>query len=585
MEISDAPTAAPSSPPRPGALQLVAGQTLLGRYQVERMVGRGHEAPRFVMFDLVDKKQLLIDLIPPEHLKGKSGDVDIKRTFRKAFEAAEKLDHPAIARPTALEEWPEAGGLFIFYEHLEGRTLAQDLQERGDQPFSLEGALPILKQVAAALDYAHGLPKPIVHGRLTPSQILLGEDGGVRLTGFGPQFLPLRETPDRDLTYLAPEQIKGFPITPRTDLYALAAIAYEMLAGAPLFSAKRGTDIIRRILKENPAPIPALPDRINQPLLAALRLHASLRPANAEEMLQGLTGELPVELFKRSLAGKRVPWVLRALVRSLGPTWRIASPMIRYGVPTALAAALLLHWPSAPWNDPNAQVVNVAVNSLPPRPDWAQVVPETPKTDLPSPAAEATLEPAPEEPPPEKTPSPAESLLTAALSARGAADVTPPVPDEPSPPLKVVELDPKLPGPHPAPPPTFPTPPSPQQEAAEVSPMPPMKSESPGFPESRPGPWFVMAGSFSKEPNAVALVNRLTSLGIPGWMEQKAVKEKSYTRVVVGPFADRESGQEAKDILERRTGDKAALIKKKPEELNKKNLNGRSILQQANSKT
>ncbi|RPJ83180.1 MAG: PEGA domain-containing protein, partial [Deltaproteobacteria bacterium] len=159
-------------------------------------------------------------------------------------------------------------------------------------------ALPLLIQIGQALDYAHSKNPPVVHLDLKPLNILLTVDGYAKITDFGLARV-LRDLATRvsaweaagSLAYMAPEQIRGKGIGTWTDIYALAAVAYELLSGQPPFFTG---DLRWQIMHETVDPIPDMPDHVNKALLLGLAKDGSMRPKTAGEFVKMLSGEIPV---------------------------------------------------------------------------------------------------------------------------------------------------------------------------------------------------------------------------------------------------------------------------------------------------
>ena len=210
----------------------------IGKYEIVTPLGRGGFATVYRARDTQIGREVALKLI--------HGDLNHQPAFAERFrrEAAEaaQLHHPRIV---TIYDFGEAEGqLFLAMRLIEGRTLAQWLADRAR--LSLTEALPLLRQLAEALDYLH--QRQLVHRDLKPANILLeGEDSqlALTLTDFGlarsleasthlTQTGSVLGTP----AYLAPEQIDSTQfgqISPATDLYALGVILYQMLVGRPPF--------------------------------------------------------------------------------------------------------------------------------------------------------------------------------------------------------------------------------------------------------------------------------------------------------------------------------------------------------------
>ena len=154
-----------------------------------------------------------------------------------------RINHPAILR--MVDFFEDAGHLVLALEHLEGTSLDQLLQHLAERRQKLgdAAAFYIGHRVAGALAHAHaatdeqGAPTPIVHRNLHPSNVMIGVDGDVRLTGFGVGKI-LGRTPDTAIGtikgtpgYMAPEQVRGEPVTAKADTYGLGLLLWSLLTG------------------------------------------------------------------------------------------------------------------------------------------------------------------------------------------------------------------------------------------------------------------------------------------------------------------------------------------------------------------
>jgi serine/threonine-protein kinase len=190
----------------------------------------------------------------------------------------------------------DSDGPYIVMELVDGPTLAAYLRERGK--LSFEEATPILEQMLAVLGAAHA--RDIVHRDVKPANVLLAEDGRVKLADFGIAKVLSDVSAELTLhghvmgtpTYLAPERVAGHDATPQSDLYSVAVIGYEMVAGKPPF---KGEHMAATLAAHQRAPIPSLLDvRPDAPPAYAAAIERGLakdpadRFGSAEEMRDAL---------------------------------------------------------------------------------------------------------------------------------------------------------------------------------------------------------------------------------------------------------------------------------------------------------
>jgi serine/threonine-protein kinase len=241
----------------------------ISRYELIAEIGRGGMGVVYRAYEAALDRTVALKLLAP-NLANQPGFV--ARLRREAISAA-RLRHPNIA---LLYEFGQADDTaFLAMEYVPGRSLRQHL-EAG--PLPAERALAILDQIGQALDYAHRMG--IVHRDVKPSNILVGPGNQAMLIDFG-----LAEVSESTLLttdgavlgtphYMAPEQAAGRGADARADQYALAAVAYEMLTGAPPFHNRGATAVIHAHIYELPPPpteqCPSLPAAVNAVLLRAL---------------------------------------------------------------------------------------------------------------------------------------------------------------------------------------------------------------------------------------------------------------------------------------------------------------------------
>ncbi|MGW0392075.1 serine/threonine-protein kinase [Streptomyces sp. NPDC003042] len=213
------------------------GKQIAG-YRVERMIGRGGMAVVYCAKDLRLDRTVALKLIAPERAR----DDTFRRRFTHESRVAAKIDHPHIV--PIFEAGEIDGVLYIAMRYVAGPDLRALLDREG--PLPVATALRIAAQVASALDAAH--EHDLVHRDVKPGNILVAEGTDsdhpehVYLTDFGLTKKSLSLTGFTaagefvgTLDYMAPEQISGRPVDGRCDLYSLACVVYESLAGGPPF--------------------------------------------------------------------------------------------------------------------------------------------------------------------------------------------------------------------------------------------------------------------------------------------------------------------------------------------------------------
>jgi outer membrane protein assembly factor BamB/predicted Ser/Thr protein kinase len=240
--------------------------TAIGRYAVLDEIGRGGMGVVFRAYDPSLDRTVALKLLAP-HLA--HNPEFVARLRREAVSAA-RLRHPHIA--LLYEFGQDESAAFLAMEYLIGPSLRQ-LLEDGPLPFAQ--VVAVVKQVASALDHAHALG--VVHRDVKPSNILLNQAGDAVLIDFG-----LAQTAEDSLLtsdgallgtphYMSPEQARGLPADARSDQYALAAVAYEMLTGTPPFSGRSAAIIHGHIYE------PAFADELSRAFSPAIPRRRSRR--------------------------------------------------------------------------------------------------------------------------------------------------------------------------------------------------------------------------------------------------------------------------------------------------------------------
>jgi serine/threonine-protein kinase len=261
-----------------------------GRYKLDRLIASGGMAQVWQATDEVLRRQVAIKLLHP-HLA--SDEVFLAR-FRQEAIAAARLAHPgivAIYDTCALGD--EGAGDAIVMELVNGPTLRARLDKGALEP---RQAARISAQIADALDVAHRAG--LVHRDIKPANVLLCDDGRVKVADFG----IAKAAEASDLThdglmvgtakYLAPEQVRGDPVDPRTDIYALGVVLYEMLCGRPPFSAD--TDAATALARLTSDPLrprqvrPGVPRALESVALRAMAREPADRFASAADLRAAL---------------------------------------------------------------------------------------------------------------------------------------------------------------------------------------------------------------------------------------------------------------------------------------------------------
>ena len=237
----------------------------IGRYRIIGELGRGAMGVVYKAQDPAIGRMIAVKTIRLGELTEENERERLReRLFREA-QSAGILSHPGIV---TIYDIAEEGGLaYIFMEIVNGPPL--DKMLKAQQTPDKETLLSILRQVAAALDYAH--KKGIVHRDIKPANIMVHEDGTAKVTDFGVAKIVSQQMTQAGTimgtpSYMSPEQVQGGNISGRADQFSLAVIAYEVLTGEKPFIADYLPTLLFKIVREEPAP----PQRLNGTLSAVV---------------------------------------------------------------------------------------------------------------------------------------------------------------------------------------------------------------------------------------------------------------------------------------------------------------------------
>ena len=271
----------------------------ISHYQITGTLGRGGMGVVYKAVDQKLRRTVAIKSLPPESV----GEERLRKRLLSEARAASRLNHPNIC---TIYEVDEADGiLFIAMEYVEGHALSKEIHH---SPIDIERAIDIGIQVAEGLEKAHR--EDIVHCDIKPSNIALSKDGLVKILDFGIARIlkvdslsisePITEPTSvteagkivGTVAYMSPEQLRGEPADPRSDLFSLGVVLYECCTGRRPFSGVNPLDVFANVIQSNPRPPsqlnPGVPAQLDAVTMKALARNAEDRYQSATEMLADL---------------------------------------------------------------------------------------------------------------------------------------------------------------------------------------------------------------------------------------------------------------------------------------------------------
>ena len=238
----------------------MVGNTL-GHYKILELLGAGGMGEVYRARDAKLERDVAIKLLP----EGLADDPDRLARLEREAKLLAALNHPHIATIHSLEE--QEGSRFLVLELIKGKSLEEHL-EAG--PLGFDKALEVCKQIAAALEAAHG--EGIIHRDLKPANVLITPDGRAKVLDFGlAKSFESAET-EADLTrsptvnvaatqagmilgtapYMSPEQVRGTALDTRTDIWSFGCVLYEVLTGERAFGRKTIADTLAAVIEAEP---------------------------------------------------------------------------------------------------------------------------------------------------------------------------------------------------------------------------------------------------------------------------------------------------------------------------------------------
>jgi beta-lactam-binding protein with PASTA domain/predicted Ser/Thr protein kinase len=254
-----------------------------GRYRIQRKLGAGGMADVYLAEDQELGRRVAIKILNSRH----GNDDQFIERFRREAKNAAALNHPNIV--SIYDRGEAEDTYYIAMEFLDGRTLKELIVGRGAAPINV--AIEYARQILSALRFAHR--HGIVHRDIKPHNVLVDGEGRVKVTDFGIARAGTSQMTETGsivgtAQYLSPEQAKGGEVDPRSDLYSLGIVLYELLTGKTPFEGDTPVEIAMKHLSTAPKPPsklrPDIPPELDMVVLRALAKNPDDRYQSADEM-------------------------------------------------------------------------------------------------------------------------------------------------------------------------------------------------------------------------------------------------------------------------------------------------------------
>ncbi len=270
------------------------GKRLDGRYEIQEIIGVGGMAVVYKAYDNIDDRIVAVKILKEEFLANE----EFRRRFKNESKAIAVLSHPNIVKVYDVSYGDRMQ--YIVMECVDGITLKEYIQQQG--VINYKEAVFFVTQILRALQHAHD--KGIVHRDIKPQNIMLLENGAIKVTDFGIARFSRSET--RTMTdstigsvhYISPEQARGDITDDKADIYSVGVMLYEMLTGKLPFESDNTVSVAIMQLQQDPVKPrdinPSIPVGLEQIVLKAMQKNVNDRYQSAAEML------LDLEEFRRN---------------------------------------------------------------------------------------------------------------------------------------------------------------------------------------------------------------------------------------------------------------------------------------------
>ncbi len=260
------------------------GQKINDRYEIIKSIGEGGMANVYLAYDTILDRRVAIKVLRGDL----SNDEKFVRRFQREALSASSLSHPNIVEMYDVGE--DNGIYYIVMEYIEGVTLKQLIKKRG--ALTLSEAIDIMLQITDGISQAHD--SYIIHRDLKPQNIMIKEDGTIKITDFGIAMalnstqLTQTNSVMGSVHYLPPEQASGKGSTIRSDIYSMGILFYEILTGSLPFKGENAVEIALKQMRDEIPSVrkknPAIPQSVENVIIKATAKNPKNRYSDSKEM-------------------------------------------------------------------------------------------------------------------------------------------------------------------------------------------------------------------------------------------------------------------------------------------------------------
>lgn len=280
---------------------ITKGQKINDRYEIIRSIGEGGMANVYLARDIILERNVAIKILRGDL----AGDEKFVRRFQREALSASSLSHPNIVEMYDVGE--DNGTYYIVMEYVEGMTLKQLIKKRGS--LSLSEAIDIMLQITDGIKEAHD--SYIIHRDLKPQNILIKENGEVKITDFGIAMalnstqLTQTNSVMGSVHYLPPEQASGKGATIKSDIYSMGILFYELLTGKLPFKGDNAVEIALKHMKNDIPSVREINDSIPQSVENIILKATAKNPKNRYESAAEMHDDLLTCLNEDRLSEKK----------------------------------------------------------------------------------------------------------------------------------------------------------------------------------------------------------------------------------------------------------------------------------------